>query len=158
MTERYGGAPVGGAATSVVPADVENFFDKYSQGMRVVVEGAQADTGRTPKEVVWTRNKARLYRYEPSAEKKHPVPILIVYALINRPYVLDLLPGNSFVEYLTSEGFDVYLLDWGSPATRTRTWTSRTTSSTTCPAPPKRSCGPPGWTSSPCSATAWAGR
>ena len=60
MTERYGGAPVGGAATSVVPADVENFFDKYSQGIRVVVEGAQADTGRTPKEVVWTRNKARL--------------------------------------------------------------------------------------------------
>ena len=115
MTERYGGAPVGGAAATVVPADVENFFDKYSQGIRVVVEGAQADTGRTPKEVVWTRNKARLYRYEPSAEKKHPVPILIVYALINRPYVLDLLPGNSFVEYLTSEGFDVYLLDWGVP-------------------------------------------
>ena len=100
---------------SVIPPDAENFFDKYSAGMRVVVEGAQADTGQTPKEVVWTKNKARLYRYEPSAEKKHPVPILMVYALINRPYVLDLLPGNSFVEYLVGQGYDVYLLDWGIP-------------------------------------------
>src|SRR5919199_289207 len=98
-----------------IPSEVENFFDKYQAGMKVLVEGAQANTGMTPKEVVWTKNKAKLYRYEPSAEKKYPVPILIVYALINRPYVLDLLPGNSFIEYLTSEGFDVYLLDWGIP-------------------------------------------
>src|SRR4051794_37429937 len=106
MAERTGDA---------IPKDVENFFDKYSAGMRILLEGAQADTGQTPKEVVWTKNKAKLYRYEPAAEKKHPVPILMVYALINRPYVLDLLPGNSIIEYLTSEGFDVYLLDWGIP-------------------------------------------
>jgi polyhydroxyalkanoate synthase len=43
------------------------------------------------------------------------VPIVLVYALINRPYVLDLLPGNSFVEFLVGQGFDVYLLDWGIP-------------------------------------------
>ncbi len=102
MAERTGGN------TNVVPSGAENFFDKYNAGMRVVVEGAQADTGQTPKEVIWTKNKASLYRYQPSAEKKHPVPILMVYALINRPYVLDLLPGNSFIEYLTEEGFDVY--------------------------------------------------
>ncbi len=101
----------GGSAT----LEAQSFFDKYSAGMRVLLEGAQADTGRTPKEVVWTKNKAKLYRYEPAAEKKFPVPILMVYALINRPYVLDLLPGNSFVEYLTGQGFDVYLLDWGIP-------------------------------------------
>src|SRR5918992_5980248 len=101
----------GGAA----PPEVQNFFDKYRSGMSVMLEGAQADTGRTPKEVVWTKNKAKLYRYEPAAEKKYPVPILMVYALINKPYVLDLLPGNSLVEYLIDGGFDVYLLDWGVP-------------------------------------------
>src|SRR4028118_555171 len=101
----------GGATTQ----EAQSFFDKYSAGMRVVVEGAQADTGRPPKELVWTKNKAKLYRYQPSAEKKYSVPILMVYALINRPYVLDLLPGNSFIEYLTDQGFDVYLLDWGIP-------------------------------------------
>ena len=101
--------------SDAIPKDVENFFEKYSSGMSVLLEGAQANTGQTPKEVVWTKNKAKLYRYEPSAEKKYPFPILMVYALINRPYVLDLLPGNSFIEYLVGEGFDVYLLDWGIP-------------------------------------------
>src|SRR5918998_1022454 len=89
MTERYSNAPI---TSNVVPSDVENFFDKYNRGMRIVVEGAQADTGQTPKAAVWTKNKAKLYRYEPGKEKKHPVPILIVYALINRHYVLDYLP------------------------------------------------------------------
>jgi polyhydroxyalkanoate synthase len=101
--------------SNAIPKNAENFFDRYSSGMRILLEGAQADTGRTPKEVVWTKNKARLYRYEPAAEKRYPVPILMVYALINRPYVLDLLPGNSLIEYLVGEGFDVYLLDWGLP-------------------------------------------
>ncbi|MDP9379300.1 MAG: class III poly(R)-hydroxyalkanoic acid synthase subunit PhaC [Chloroflexota bacterium] len=90
-------------------------YDKYLEGMRIIMEGARAETGQTPKEVIWTKNKAKLYRYEPSAEKRYPVPILLVYALINRPYVLDLMPGNSLVEYLVNEGFDVYMLDWGIP-------------------------------------------
>ncbi|HZC19144.1 MAG TPA: alpha/beta fold hydrolase, partial [Rubrobacteraceae bacterium] len=98
-----------------IPSESENFFDKYRAGMRVVLEGAQIETGLTPKEVIWTKNKAKLYHYEPSPEKKYPVPILMIYALINRPYILDLVPGNSFIEYLTGEGFDVYLLDWGVP-------------------------------------------
>src|SRR5918998_1421143 len=95
--------------------EVDNFFDKYRAGMRVVLEGPQIPTGLTPKETIWSKNKAKLYRYEPTVEKKYPVPILLVYALINRPYVLDLVPGNSFVEFLVGEGFDVYLLDWGIP-------------------------------------------
>ena len=95
--------------------EVEDTLEKYTEGIGLMSEGARADTGQTPKEVVWAKNKARLYRYEPSAEKKHPVPILMVYALINKPYVLDLMPGNSLVEYLTGQGFDVYLLDWGVP-------------------------------------------
>ena len=99
-----------------VPTEVEDTLEKYAGGIRTMFEGAGGTrTGQTTREVVWTKNKAKLYRYEPSAEKRYPVPILMVYALINRPYVLDLLPGNSFVEYLTGQGFDVYLLDWGVP-------------------------------------------
>src|SRR5712691_4977409 len=88
---------------------------KYRTGLQIMLEGAKADTGQTPKEVIWTKNKAKLYRYEPAVEKRYPVPILLVYALINRPYVLDLMPGNSLVEYLVGKGFDVYMLDWGIP-------------------------------------------
>lgn len=72
---------------------------------------------QTPKELVWTLNKARLYRYVPTrpAEQLHPIPLLLVFALMNRPSILDLRPGNSFVEFLVGKGYDVYLLDWGVP-------------------------------------------
>ena len=72
---------------------------------------------QTPKDLVWTLNKAKLYRYVPvlPKEKRHPVPLLLVFALMNRPYILDLRPGHSFVEYMVNQGYDVYLLDWGAP-------------------------------------------
>ena len=77
----------------------------------------KAAIAQTPKELVWTLNKAKLYRYVPvlSAEKRHPVPLLLVFALMNRPYILDLRPGHSFVEYMVNKGYDLYLLDWGAP-------------------------------------------
>jgi polyhydroxyalkanoate synthase len=72
---------------------------------------------QTPKEVVWTLNKAKLYRYVPAVppEQRYRVPLLLVFALINRAAILDLRPGNSFVEYMVAQGYDVYLLDWGYP-------------------------------------------
>ncbi len=96
-------------------SDIESALNKYRKGMEIILEGARAETGQTPKEVIWTKNKAKLYHYEPMVEKRYPVPLLLVYALINRPYVLDLMPGNSLVEYLVGHGFDVYMLDWGTP-------------------------------------------
>jgi polyhydroxyalkanoate synthase len=48
-------------------------------------------------------------------EKRHPVPLLLVFALMNRPYILDLRPGHSFVEFMVNQGYDLYLLDWGIP-------------------------------------------
>src|SRR5262249_54571666 len=66
---------------------------------------------QTPKDVIWTLNKARLYHYIPTAppEERHPVPLLLVFALMNRSSILDLRPGNSFVEYMVGKGYDVYL-------------------------------------------------
>jgi polyhydroxyalkanoate synthase subunit PhaC len=70
--------------------------------------------GTSPKDPVWTHRKVTLWRYR-SEERKHPIPVLLVFALINRPDIFDLRPGNSFVEYLLGEGFDVFLIDWGYP-------------------------------------------
>jgi polyhydroxyalkanoate synthase len=76
-----------------------------------------AKIAQTPKEVVWTLNKAKLYRYVPVVpeERRHPLPLLLVFAIMNRPHVLDLRPGHSFVEYMLRHGYDLYLLDWGAP-------------------------------------------
>jgi polyhydroxyalkanoate synthase len=73
-----------------------------------------AEVGISPKDPVWTHRKTTLYRYR-SDKRKHPIPVLLVFALINRPDIFDLRPGNSFVEYLLDEGFDVFLIDWGYP-------------------------------------------
>ena len=89
---------------------------KYATGTHVLLQEIGIETGVTPNEVVWTKNKARLYRYRPTdgaAGERRPVPVLLVYGFVLKPYVLDLVPGNSLVEYLVEEGFDVYLLDFG---------------------------------------------
>jgi polyhydroxyalkanoate synthase len=81
-----------------------------------------AKIAQTPKEVVWTLNKAKLYRYVPVVPpaQRHRIPLLMVFAIMNRPYVLDLRPGHSFVEYMLKKGFDLYLLDWGIPGPEDR--------------------------------------
>ena len=91
-------------------------FRKYATGTHLVLESVRLESGRTPKEVVWAKSPAKLYRYEPAAEKKYPVPNLVVYVHILKPYILDLVPGNSLVEHLLAEGYDVYLLDWRIPS------------------------------------------
>jgi polyhydroxyalkanoate synthase subunit PhaC len=73
-----------------------------------------AVVGATPKEVVWTHGETTLYRYR-SSNRRYRVPLLLVFALINRPDIFDLRPGSSLVEFLLEEGFDVFLVDWGYP-------------------------------------------
>ena len=58
----------------------------------------------------------RLIHYIPTVEKPHPVPMLVVYALVNRYYILDLQPDKSIIKKLLDEGFDVYIIDWGYPS------------------------------------------
>jgi polyhydroxyalkanoate synthase subunit PhaC len=81
-----------------------------------------AKVAQTPKTVVWTLNKAKLYRYVPIVpqERRHKLPLLMVFAIMNRPHVLDLRPGHSFVEYMLKRGYDLYLLDWGAPGPEDR--------------------------------------
>ncbi|WP_049920932.1 class III poly(R)-hydroxyalkanoic acid synthase subunit PhaC [Halopiger djelfimassiliensis] len=74
------------------------------------------EVGQTPSEIVYEENKLELLHYESQTEEQHDVPILIVYALINKPYILDLQPDRSVVRTLLEAGFDVYLIDWGEPS------------------------------------------
>lgn len=77
--------------------------------------------GVTPSDVVWAENKWRLLRYRPRPQGlSHHTPLLMVPSLINRHYVLDLMPGKSFAEYMVAQGFDVYCIDWGTPGDEDR--------------------------------------
>ena len=90
---------------------------KYATGTHILLEEIGVETEATPREVVWTRNKSKLYRYRSadSGGERRAVPVLLIYGFVLKPYVFDLVPSNSLVEYLVEEGFDVYLLDFGSP-------------------------------------------
>jgi polyhydroxyalkanoate synthase len=74
------------------------------------------EVGETPSEVVYTENKLELLHYEPRTDEQHDVPILVIYALINKPFILDLQPNRSVIRRLLEAGFDVYLIDWNEPS------------------------------------------
>lgn len=72
-------------------------------------------TGQTPWEIVYRKHKTKLIHYiNPASQYK--TPVFITFALVNKPYILDLIPGKSVVEYLVKAGLDVYMLDWGIPS------------------------------------------
>ena len=82
---------------------------------------ARPAVGATPSDTVHRENKWRLLRYRPRAEGlAFRTPILMVPSLINRHYVLDLMPGKSLVEFLVARGHDVYVIDWGTPGPEDR--------------------------------------
>jgi polyhydroxyalkanoate synthase len=79
------------------------------------------EIGVTPKEIVYQEDKVILYHFKPVVEQPLPIPLLMVYALVNRPFMVDLQENRSLVANLLKLGLDVYLIDWGYP-TRADRW------------------------------------
>ena len=76
---------------------------------------------------VLRRDKMVLWRYERTAPSAGFAPLVICYALVNRPYMMDLQPDRSLIRGLLAHGLDVYLVDWGYPGPRIRIIRSTTT-------------------------------
>ena len=95
-----------------VNRDVERSILRARNGIRYVRGTHRPPVGATPKDVVWKRDKAELWRYK-GGDRRYGPPVVIVHSLVSRSYILDLRPGNSTVEYLTRAGLDVFMLDWG---------------------------------------------
>jgi len=94
--------------------DVERSTIRTRNGLKHLAGVGRPAVGSSPKDVVWRRDKVQLYRYHSNDRTVRP-PILLVMSLVSKPYVLDLRPGNSFIEALLARGLDVFLLDWGVP-------------------------------------------
>ena len=107
------------------PADLYAKLEQIAQNAKTWnrLMTSKAKIAQTPKELIWTLNKAKLYHYIPVVPEaqRHRVPLLMVFAIMNRPHVLDLRPGHSFTEYMLKHGYDLYLLDWGAPGPEDRT-------------------------------------
>ena len=98
----------------MTPSLLERQFLRTRNGLAYLAGANRPAMAQTPRDEVWKRDKARLWRYR-SDERRFKPPILIVHSLVSKSYILDLLPGTSLIGYLIGEGFDVFLLDWVPP-------------------------------------------
>jgi len=98
-----------------VADEVKEAYRKLEKARSVLHTAGDIEVGQTPHEVLAETRAYRLLHYQQMVSKTAKTPILVVYALINRSYVLDLQHDKSWVKSLLSQGFDVYLVDWKTP-------------------------------------------
>ncbi len=89
----------------------------------VVEQAMETRVGTTPHDVVYEEGTLKLLRYRRETPAVYAEPVLICYALVNRPYILDLQPDKSVVRQYLDRGFDVYMIDWGVPSDADRSLT-----------------------------------
>jgi poly[(R)-3-hydroxyalkanoate] polymerase subunit PhaC len=80
------------------------------------------DLAVTPGAVVRRTDICELIQYEPATARVHKFPLLLVPPMINKFYICDLAPGRSLIEYLVSQGHQVFAISWRNPDARHRDW------------------------------------
>jgi polyhydroxyalkanoate synthase len=99
--------------------EAEQFSERWQRVVASLDTLQNVEIGATPKDEVYREDKVVLYRYRPLPEAKKSqalrTPILVCYALVNRPYMMDLQEDRSLIRGLLRAGADVFLIDWGYP-------------------------------------------
>ena len=98
-----------------VMRELVDYQGRWLRGLEALKDCAGAEVGCSSYQEVYKYAGTSLYRFTPQVEQPHPVPVLIIYALVNRPWIADLEDGRSLVQGLLRQGLDIYLLDWGYP-------------------------------------------
>ncbi len=104
--------------TAEMLAEVATLGRRMADGAKLFAEVRDEDVAiaTTPKDLVWSQDKVRLFRYRPLAESRGLPPVLIVYGLIGRYTMADLQEDRSLVRNLLNAGLDLYVVDWGDPS------------------------------------------
>lgn len=104
------------------PIDLEKSFNEMFESQKKFINSVDVllnleDTGsdKTPKEIFYREDKMQVFHYKPLAKKISKVPTLIIYALVNRQYMVDIQQDRSVVKNLLELGLDLYIIDWGYP-------------------------------------------
>ncbi len=118
----------------VLRATVETRGENLLRGLKNMLEDLEAGKGRlkikmtdtdafelgrniatTPGKVVYQNELMQLLQYEPTTEQVYKRPLMIVPPWINKFYILDLQPKNSFIKFCTDQGFTTFVLSWVNP-------------------------------------------
>lgn len=110
-----------------------SFINPWLQMQRAMIDESAAAMGRmthlptlwqraqrirkgvSPTETVYEEDQLKLRHYLTNTPARHKTPVVFIYALVNRPYILDLKKGRSVIANFVDRGFDTYLVDWGVP-------------------------------------------
>ncbi len=95
--------------------EICEFNQKVATGLSTLSRVGDIDVGASAKDPVYHEDKLVLHRFRARVTECAKVPVLIVYALVNRPYMADLQEDRSMIRGLLDQGLDVYLIDWGYP-------------------------------------------
>ena len=116
-------ANVARALHGILVAEQQRIWRRAFSVPRIVELASKTQVGTTAHDVVLERGTHRLLRYRRDTPAAYADPVLFCYALINRPYILDLQPDKSVVRRYLERGFDVYMIDWGTPSDADRVLT-----------------------------------
>jgi polyhydroxyalkanoate synthase subunit PhaC len=81
-------------------------LEKFKVGVNIAV---------TPGKVIYQNDLIQLIQYEPTTPTVHRRPLLIIPPWINKFYILDLRPENSFIKWAVSQGHTVFVISWVNP-------------------------------------------
>jgi polyhydroxyalkanoate synthase len=100
---------------STFSEELKEIYRKLDKAKAALHLAGDIQVGSTPHEVVQETKMYKLLHYRPLFSKTAKTPIVVVYALMNKSYILDLQPDKSWIRNLLAQGFDVYLIDWKAP-------------------------------------------
>ena len=89
--------------------------ERIKKGVDILLARDEPAVGVTAKDIVYSRGTLKLYHYRPLTDTVYRVPVVFAMSLVSKPWILDLAPGQSFIQYMLSQGFDVFMIDWGIP-------------------------------------------
>ncbi len=95
--------------------EMTEFCGRLAAGAQALAALDVRADGCSPRDAIFRIEKTVLWRYQPMAADAGLPPLVICYALVNRPYMMDLQPDRSLIRGLLARGLDVYLIDWGYP-------------------------------------------
>lgn len=100
--------------------ELSEFGQRMARAMALLATiDVRAEQG-APRDEALRLGKTVLWRYRAQAPAARAAPLVICYALVNRPTMLDLQPDRSMIRGLLAHGLDVWLVDWGYPGPEER--------------------------------------
>lgn len=95
--------------------EVARIQEKLLKGYETLSNIKDVESGVTPGELVYKEDKVKLFHYKPQVKDVCPIPLVVVYALVNRQYMMDIEEGLSLFRKLLNKGIELYVIDWGYP-------------------------------------------